>query len=146
MIMGSEWVQMANWIYAPFVATMLYWGMDEEAVIGLSILIVIDMITGVWKTIALDKKPSSTRFVNGLISKLVLLIIPFVLAVASKSVHLDLSIFLWVVINALILSEMYSILANIYTIRSKKETEEFDVMSIILRKTRKFIDKVLGDV
>jgi len=138
-------LNMLNLVYAPFVALLLYLGLDAEAVVGLTVLLGLDMITGVWKTIALGKKPQSWRFANGLLSKLVLIIVPFSLALAAKAVHVDLTVFIWATIDALILSELYSILGNIYSIRTKQEAEEFDVMSLILKKIRQFINKVLDD-
>ena len=141
----TEWLKFLNVLYAPFVAMFIYLDLDKEAVVGLTILLLVDMVTGVWKTIALGQKPKSWRFANGLISKLVLLIVPFALAISAKAVHIDITIFIYATIDALILSELYSILANIYTIQTKKITEEFDVMSLILKRTRYFINTILKD-
>lgn len=134
-----------NLIYAPFVAIMLYLKLDTESISVLALLLSIDMVTGVWKTLRIGQKPTSWRFANGLLSKGVLILVPLVIAVAAKGVHIDITPLVWTIIDALILSEMYSILANIYTIKTQQQTEEFDVMSLILKKIRHFINKALND-
>lgn len=134
-----------NFLYLPFVSTLLYLGLNKEAIAGLAILLVIDMITGVAKEYRLGRKPQSRRFTNGIISKMVLLLIPFILAISAKAINIDIVSIVWVVINALVLSEAYSSIANIYTISTGKEVEEFDAMSLILRFIRERITNMLGD-
>jgi len=134
-----------NLLYLPFVSMMIYLKMDREVIMLFSILLLLDMITGVGKTIKIGEKPKSWRFANGLISKMVLIIIPFALALTAKALKIDIHLLVWVVLDSLILSEAYSILGNIYTIRTGKQTEEYDVVSLILRKIRTLLNRLLGD-
>ncbi len=133
-----------NFLYLPFVTMLVYLGLNKEAVFGLAVLLVIDMVTGVVKEFRLGRMPQSRRFTNGIVSKVVLVLIPFVLAIAAKAVSIDITVMIWVVINALILSEAYSSIANIYTISTGKEVEEFDAMSHILRFIRERLIVWLG--
>ncbi len=134
-----------NALYLPFVSVVHYLGLETEALALFCTLLVIDLITGVLKVLSLKQKPKSWRFANGLISKGVLLLIPLSIAVAAKAVHIDLGELIYLFISALILSELYSIIANIYTIHTGKEAEEFDVLSLLLKKIRTTINMMLGD-
>ena len=134
-----------NFLYLPFVSTLMYLGLNQEAIVGLAVLLTIDMVTGVAKEYKLGRVPQSRRFTNGIISKAVLILIPFIMAISGKAVNIDLTVIVYVVINALILSEAYSSIANIYTISTGKEVEEFDAMSLILKFIRGRINNMLGD-
>lgn len=131
--------------YLPMVWLIHYLGLNAESVAILSTLLVVDTITGFWKEKAIGGVPTSTRLANGIISKMVLLIVPFLVALAAKGVGVDISTFVVVVIDILIISELYSTIANIYTIRSKKQVEEFDALSFILKRIRSILDRMLGD-
>ena len=133
-----------NFLYLPFITMLMYLGLNAEAVVGLAVLLVIDMVTGVAKEFKMGRMPQSRRFTNGLVSKVILVLIPFILAIAAKAVSIDITVMIWVVINALILSEAYSSIANIYTISTGKEVEEFDAMSHILRFIRERLIIWLG--
>ncbi len=132
-------------LYAPFVAIAHFTGLNQVAMESLSLLIIIDLITGVLKTIRLGKKPTSTRLANGVFSKLVLLFLPISVALAAKGLGAGFYMLVDTFLSILILSELYSITANIYTIGKKVEVEEFDVVSVLLRVIRKRINKILGD-
>lgn len=135
-----------NILYVPMSMFIVWSGVNAEAVAALTFLLLVDMFTGVWKTVRIGAKPRSSRFANGILSKMVLLLIPISLAVAAKGVGVDIASLVSAVIGALILSELYSIIANIATIQTGKEQEEFDVLSLILRQIRKTINKILGDI
>lgn len=132
-------------LYAPFLAIANYTGLDAIAIECLTILVLIDIVTGISKTICIGKKPTSTRLANGIFSKLILLLIPVCVAIAVKGLGLDFSSLIDTTLIVLILSELYSIIANIYTIRTKKQVEEFDAISIILRVIRTKVNRFLGD-
>ena len=134
-----------NLVYIPFVWAMQYLDMDGEVLGILAILLVIDLITGWSKTVSLGEKPKSRRLAKGIIAKSVLILIPLVMALGFKGLHIDTTAVFYVVIDALILSETYSIVANIYTIRTGKFAEEYEVISKILKLIRTMLDKLLGD-
>lgn len=132
-------------LYAPFVALIEFTELNKLTIICLTLLIVIDLITGVIKTIRVNKKPTSTRLANGVFSKLVLLFIPVSVALAVKGLGLNFVVLLDTTLAILMLSELYSIVANIYTIRTKEEVPEFDAVSAILKVIRHKINTFLGD-
>ena len=134
-----------NTLYIPFVAFMHYLNIDH-IVIGLfALLLVIDMITGIAKSIKLRIKPTSRRFSAGVLAKLTLLFIPIIISIGAKAVNIDISVVVTTTINALILNEVYSSIANIYTIQTGKVAEEFDVLSMLLKFIRNFINRMLDD-
>ena len=132
-------------LYIPMVTLLNYLDLDHEAIFILSALLVVDTVTGVMKVVAMKDKPTSTRLANGIISKGLLFLVPLIVALMAKGLDLDLVIFVKSVVSLLIISESYSVLGNIYTVIYKKKVEEFDVMSIILKKIRALLNKILGD-
>ena len=135
-----------NFLYIPFVALMHYLNLDAEVMTIFASLLVIDIITGWFKTIAIGEKPKSWRLANGIISKLVLILVPLVMAAVAKGVHdIDVKVLFYVVVDALILSEAYSIIGNIYTINTGSKVEEFDVLSKILKLIRNGLNRLLQD-
>ena len=135
-----------NFLYIPFVALMHYLGLDAEVMMIFSTLLVLDIITGWFKTIAVGEKPKSWRLANGIISKVVLILVPLVMAAVAKAVHdIDVRVLFYVVVDALILSEAYSIIGNIYTINTGNKVEEFDVLSKILKLIRNSLNRLLQD-
>ena len=134
-----------NALYIPFIAFMQYIKVDH-VVIGLfALLLVIDMFTGIAKSIKLGIKPTSKRFSSGVLAKLTLLFIPIIISIGAKAVNIDISVVVTTTIDALILNEVYSSIANIYTIQTGKVAEEFDVLSKLLKFIRNFINRMLDD-
>lgn len=131
-----------NLLYLP----AFIFGIEIEAVMILTILIVIDTITGVVKAIVLTKiKPSSAKFSRGILSKLLLLLIPFVITITGQGAGLNL---IWLAtgsIAMLCLSEAYSIIGNIGAVILKKEILEFDALEFVLKKINKQLAKIITD-
>ncbi len=134
-----------NFLYIPFIAFLNFIKLDATVISMYALLLVIDIVTGVLKAIRLGRKPTSKAFLIGIMAKLTFLLIPITIAVAAKGIGLDLTSFVTTVIAALILNEVYSTIANIYTINTGKEAEEFDVLSKILSFIRDFISRMLDD-
>lgn len=137
-----EWT--GNFIFLAFAWVMTYTGLPSEAVVILAVLICIDFATGIGKSLAIGRPITSKRMRIGLISKLGLLLVPLVVALAAKGLTQDL---VWVVdyvVNLMILSEAYSIIANVYAMKKGKEAPEWDVMSIILKQIKNIVNRVEG--
>ena len=135
-----------NFLYVPFIALMHYLKLDAEVMTIFASLLVLDIITGWFKAIAIGDKPKSWRLANGIISKVLFILIPLVMALVAKALHdIDIKVLFYVVVDALILSEAYSILGNIYTIQTGNRVEEFDVLSKILKLIRNTLNKLLQD-
>lgn len=127
---------------ASFIAGGLtYIGIDKEAFSIFTALVVVDFFTGIMKAWYVGEKISSNKAKYGVFSKISLLIIPITIAASAKAIGEDASTFFVWVFNLLIISEAYSILGNVYSIRNKKELPEWDVISLIGKRIRDFFTK-----
>lgn len=120
---------------------LTYLGLNGESFLLFSILLFIDYITGIAKAYRIGQTITSNRMKYGMLSKLSLLIIPLVLAIGAKAVGADFTTVLMVGINILVLSEVYSIIGNIYSIRTKDELPEYDVVAMIGKRIRNVLLK-----
>lgn len=131
-----------NFIMIFLSSVFTYLDLNGETM-GLYILLqVIDYITGIYKANALNESITSNKMKYGAASKLLLLLIPFSLAIAAKAIEMDVSIVLSWSITILILSEVYSIIGNIYAARTKQELPEYDAVAMIGKKVRDFMIKI----
>lgn len=133
-----------NFIFLAFAWVMTYTGLPSEAVVILAVLICIDFASGIGKSLAIGRPITSKRMRVGLISKLGLLIVPLVVALAAKGLTQDLAWVVDYVVNLMILSETYSVIANIYAMKKGKEAPEWDVMSILLKQIKNMVNRVEG--
>lgn len=115
---------------------LTYLGLNGEAFFLFSMLLIIDYMTGVAKAYRLGHCITSNKMKYGVLSKLSLLLIPVVLAIGAKAVGADFKTVLMVGINILVLSEIYSIIGNIYSIRTKDELPEYDVVAMLGKRIR----------
>lgn len=119
---------------------LMYTGLPAEPAAILAVLMCIDFVAGVGRARVLGEPVTSHRIKVGTISKCSVMIVPLVMALTAKGLGAD---FNWLVgwsISVLILSETYSIIANIYTIRTGVAAPEWDAVSLILSKIRSAID------
>ena len=129
-----------------FISSMLvYLDLEKEPMFFFAVLLVIDYITGLYKAKILGHSITSNKMKYGCISKLLLLLIPIVLAIGAKSVGADMDKALLVGINILIISEIYSIIGNIYSARTKEEFPEWDAVAMIGKMIRNILLRLLGD-
>lgn len=122
-------------------------GMEMHSFTILIAFIIIDMFTGVWR-VGVTKggqEIRSAHFINGLVSKMLFVLIPLVVAYAGKGIGLDLIAFASGCLSLLILATAYSIIGNIYTIRTGIEAAEFDAVRFILMKVKELLDKAAPD-
>ena len=64
------------------------------------------------------------------------MLIPTALALMSKGLNYNFKWFVTVVMDLLIVSDGISIISNIIAIKTKKEVENFDAMTLILKSIR----------
>ena len=83
-----------------FISSMLvYLDLEKEPMFFFAVLLVIDYVTGLYKAKILGHSITSNKMKYGCISKLLLLLIPIVLAIGAKSVGADMDKALLVGIN-----------------------------------------------
>ncbi|URC12571.1 phage holin family protein [Flavobacterium sp. B183] len=114
----------------------IYLEMDAEIVKVLFYLMVLDTFLGIVKTIVLNNSFSFKKLALGFVSKLAVLLIPTALALMSKGLNYNFKWFVTIVMDLLIVSDSISIISNIIAIKTKKEVENFDAMTLILKSIR----------
>jgi len=139
--MGSKSMVIPVWLknLGYIIAAIL--GVKYDAAFAFGSLMMMDVLTGViasasccgWKAI------TSRKLIFGVLSKLFLLFIPLSVALAAKVVGNDMSFIVSSSISILALGEAYSIIGNIYTIKSGKRVLEFDAVSLILSRVREML-------
>jgi phage-related holin len=129
------------WIASIFA----FLGLNEIQFIILAALMAIDMLTGIAKSYKVSKHSvSSHRMGMGVISKLLYLLVPIIIALAMKGLGIK-ELGEWLVafsINALILTETYSNIGNIYTFKTGRTVQEIDAISYILEAIRNLLDRL----
>ena len=138
----QSWI--LNLFYIPAIALFEYLQLDHEKLSILAVLMGIDILCGVVKARSQEKPITSQRLMIGFGSKLLILLIPFVIALLARGVEFDINWFVKLCITVFIIAEVYSILGNIYTVRSGKEVEQIDTISYLLKIVEKFLMKTLG--
>ena len=118
-----------------------YIGLDNDIVFFYAILLLMDYGTGLLKAIALKESITSNKMKYGIISKMILLIIPLALAITATmlKVHGIQSI-LFIGISILSVSELYSIIGNVYSIRQGKEFPEIEPLAILGKRIEKILE------
>lgn len=114
----------------------IYLDMDTGIVRVLFYLMVMDTFLGIVKTIVLNNVFSFKKLALGFVSKLAVLLIPTALALMSKGLNYNFKWFVTIVVDLLIVSDGISIISNIIAIKTKKEVENFDAMTLILKSIR----------
>ncbi len=135
------WVVVKNLAYIP----MAFLGLSHENYTILAVLMVIDTVTGLIRSgiVHGTKTITSKNLSIGILSKLSLITIPLVIALAGKGVGLQITWLAKSALSMLILSECYSILGNIQSIRIKQDVHEFDAVNFVLEKVRNILEKTL---
>ncbi|MCK5111064.1 MAG: phage holin family protein [Arcobacteraceae bacterium] len=134
---------MLNFLYIPCIPLLTYLSVPAESFVILGILLGIDYFTGVLKAIIVNKVTlKSLRAVSGLFKKALVVLLVLTIALMAKGLSLNFELYLTVLVSALIISEAYSIIGNIYSIVSGKEIEEFDALSMIIKRVLFFVEKM----
>jgi hypothetical protein len=121
-------------------STLTYLGIPKEPFLLFGVILLGDFITGIYKAKVLGESITSNKAKYGIISKFSLMIIPLTLAIGVKAIGMDGKPLFVYGLNLLILSEVYSVIGNIYTIRTKQELPEWDVISLLGKKIRTFLE------
>lgn len=108
----------------------------------LGALMVFDFITGVWKQFRLNRRLiTSHEAWLWLMKKIWSFILIFSLALVIKWMELEADWYVKWAISILIVAEFYSIIQNIYIMRTWKVVAEFDAISIFLKLLWEFVRK-----
>lgn len=124
----------------------VYLDLKEDLIYSLTALLVIDYITGLMKASRIGDSITSNKMKYGMASKLILLLIPITLAFGAKALGFDLSPLVLVCIGILVLSEMYSIIANIVCYTKGTYLPEIDALSMIANYIRVYLLRQSGEI
>ena len=94
----------------------------------------LDSLTWFIKVAVVGGKPTSRVFAKGIYTKLAGLLLVFAIAIGTKIITgVDMSQAVTGIVWALSLNELYSIVANYYTIKPGEEVEEYDAITGMLK-------------
>jgi len=150
IFMFSEWISIASiktfW-YVAVTSVLLYLNIPQESLWVLWSLMIIDTITGVAKQYKVESIGiTSKRMTTGIVTKFV----TFLCLLSGGLVinHFDLSpqYYIQTVMSILIMAEFYSIIQNVYAVRTGVILPEYDAISIALKRLtgviQDFIEKL----
>jgi uncharacterized membrane protein YbhN (UPF0104 family) len=103
------------------------------------------MFTGIIKSYRIHRSITSRRMRLGVMSKAVIITAPITISLVGLGIGIDMSFIAQSVVTALILSEGYSIIGNLYTARTGVVTTEFDAIAYILLNIKKILLNVMSD-
>lgn len=134
-----------NFLIALVSGLLAYLGLDAEAIAVLTVLLGLDYVTGLIKAKRINESITSSKMKYGIVSKMIIIVIPISIALGAKGVNVDIGILVIVCVNILIFSEMYSIAGNIACITSGKVIPEIDAVSMIAKQIRNFLIRQAGE-
>jgi len=109
--------------------------------------ILLDTFFGVLKAWRMDEVVKFKILLWGFCLKISILLLPLIIALMAKGMQMDMVMLVEVTIKILILSEFYSCIGNIYTIKNKKELAKIDIISMLLisfrKMTKNYLQKAL---
>ncbi len=139
----------ATGAHLPITAIFISMGLSPVVWAILGTLVLLDVFTGTIKQIRIGGRVTSRRFIIGLFSKIVTAgIVPLALGLTGKAltilsgIDMNVGSFISVAFGLLILSEFYSIIGNVVSIKTGEKVEEFDAVTTILSKTRVIINNI----
>ena len=132
-----------NLMYIP--AFFIGLGISSEAFLALAVLMIIDTFTGVVRVGVVRgwRHVRSVRLSTGIVAKMTLLLVPISLALAGLGIGADITSIVNATTSVLILAEVYSVVSNIYCIRTGKEIKEFDAVAAVLESLRKSLERII---
>jgi phage-related holin len=128
-------------LFAAIGCVLNYLGIKHETWWILTVLMIIDTLTGIIYRLRIGVKPNSNSFKQGVTNKFIGLILVPTIALTLKPFDMDISLTVNVVLNMLILGEGFSIIGNLEAAVNKKKKVEYDALTAILS----FIKSKIGD-
>lgn len=127
-----------------FTATLNFIEIETNVFLALAIAMALDTVTGIFKSRRLKIKISSKRGKKGVVDKVLMLISILSLGLIAKLLGINLS---WLIINILIvltIFEVYSVFGNILAMRTGKEEDEEDAVTLVIKVVRDFLKQKIN--
>jgi toxin secretion/phage lysis holin len=134
-----------NEFKALLYSTFIYLNLDLDIVKVLIWLMLIDTLSGILKAFILVKRFDFKVLFFGICSKLLVLLIPMVVALVGKGISksYDFVIVLDCILKILVVSEGLSIITNFYVIKTKKEVKNLDIITLLLSAIRNLLLRII---
>lgn len=132
-----------NLFLLPLASLVQFLEIDAKKLSILVVLMCIDMLTGTFKAYRTKENITSRRWIAGFLSKLVVLLVPFTIALMAKGVDFDVKWFIGFSLSIMVIAEAYSILGNIYTFKTGEAVTEIDAVSAIIKVLRNFLENMI---
>lgn len=132
-----------NLFLLPLASLVQFLEIDTKKLSILVVLMCIDMLTGTLKAYRTKENITSRRWIAGFLSKLVVLLVPFTIALMARGVDFDVKWFIGFSLSIMVIAEAYSILGNIYTFKTGEAVEEIDAVSAIIKVLRNFLENMI---
>ncbi len=132
-----------NLFLLPLASLVQFLEIDAKKLSILVVLMCIDMLTGTFKAYRTKENITSCRLIAGFLSKLVVLLVPFTIALMAKGVDFDVKWFIGFSLSIMVIAEAYSILGNIYTFKTGEAVSEIDAVSAIIKVLRNFLENMI---
>jgi toxin secretion/phage lysis holin len=140
----NSWIRLFNAIKLGVYFIFAYLNINAEVFGILMTLMVIDSLVGSIKAIRLSKEFRFRILIWGICIKLLILLIPMVVALVAKAIGKDFTLAVNWVMNMLIVAEAYSILGNIYDAKNKTHSRNLDLISMIIQSLKNMIGRKLS--
>lgn len=130
---------------ASYILAAMIMPLGVESYTILAIFMVVDTVTGAIRSGVVHGPQSVTSRAAkvGIISKALMIIVPCLIAVAGRGIGMNLIVIAKSILKILILSELYSILSNIQSIRAGHDVKEFDAMNYVLSRIRDGLERFI---
>lgn len=127
-----------------FLPTLLA-GINPLGVQVLGVFIGVDIITGIVSSVRVDgwRKITSKSLAFGITFKMLMVLIPLLVAWTGKGIGIDLTTMATWSLNVLIVSESLSIIGNIQQIKTGEPIEEIDAVMLITNRIKKVLAKLV---
>jgi len=126
--------------YATAIAVFEYLNIKDTQICILAILMIIDFIAWIWKQYRINPKEiTSHKAWLWVFKKISTLIVVLSFALMFKWIDMDWTFYINWVLSLFIMAEAYSIIQNIYAIRTWEVHTEYDVVSKIIKSISDFI-------
>ena len=150
IFMFSEWISIASiktfW-YVAVTSVLVYLNIPQETLWILGSLMIIDTLTGVAKQYKVESIGiTSKRMTTGIVTKFVTFLCLLSGWLVINHFDLDPKYYIQTVMSILIMAEFYSIIQNVYAVRTGIILPEYDAISIALKRLtgviQEFIEKL----
>jgi len=131
-------------IVSTFAWITAYLNIDGEMFTLYFLLLFVDLLTGTMAAFITKEIMTRTRFLAGLFSKLLMFVIPIVVAIIAKMQGSDLLWFIKWTLIVLAVSEGISIFNNVLKSKGKEPLPEFDAIALISVKLRATLERLFN--